>query len=57
MLDFKNYDNKNPQIWEKFKELAIEAKYQKHFQHYSSKGIFELIRWHTGISANRDKLK
>ena len=51
MIDFKSYDRQNPKIWELFKRFSNEAK-QKGFKHYSAKGIFEIIRWHTGASGN-----
>jgi hypothetical protein len=51
MIDFKKYDNENPQIWEQFKKYAFEAKV-KGFTNYSAKGIFEIIRWHTAVSGN-----
>lgn len=27
---------------------------EKGFKHYGAKGIFEIIRWHTGVAANGD---
>jgi hypothetical protein len=48
---FEEYDNKNPEIWKHFLRLAREAK-AKGFKRYSSKGIFEIIRWETGVVAN-----
>jgi hypothetical protein len=50
MIDFKKYDEKNPQIWEAFKKYSFQAK-AKGFSHYSANGIFEVIRWHSGASA------
>jgi len=55
MIDFKNYDQDNPQIWKKFVEITKETK-SKGFTVYSAKGIFELIRWHTPIRGN-DRFK
>lgn len=49
VIDFKKYDEENPQIWEAFKKYAFEAK-AKGFKHYSANGIFEIIRWHTKVS-------
>lgn len=51
MIDFKKYDEENPKVWEKFLELARKAK-KKGFKRYSAKGIFELIRWYTGVTGN-----
>jgi len=51
MIDFKNYDNENPKIWDAFVRYSFDAK-QKGFDCYSAKGIFEIIRWHTGITGN-----
>lgn len=48
MIDFKNYDQENPQIYEGFVKFAKEAK-MRGFKNYSAYSIFELMRWHTGI--------
>ena len=48
MINFKKYDVENPQVWSQFKRFAFEAK-EKGFNNYSAKGIFELIRWYTGV--------
>jgi len=45
------YHKENPQVWEKFKEFTLRT-IEKGFTHYGSKGIFELIRWHTGTTGN-----
>ncbi len=47
MLSFAEYQEQNPDIWDKFKHFA-EVTIEKGFKNYSAKGIFELIRWHTG---------
>ena len=52
---FEQYDKENPEIWIYFRKYAFEAK-RKGFKNYGAKGIFELIRWHTGVSGN-DKFK
>jgi hypothetical protein len=52
MKNFKKYDTEHPAIWKLFVKFAMEAKYEKKFKHYSAKGIFELIRWHTGAQGN-----
>jgi len=51
MIDFKTYDNENPEIWEKFKWFSFQAK-AKGFKRYSANGIFELIRWHSMTAGN-----
>ena len=51
MIDFASYDKENQAIWGLFVKYAIEAK-EKGFKNYSAKGIFEIIRWHTGVSGN-----
>lgn len=48
---FQEYDRENPQIWKAFVKYAKQAK-ARGFKHYSAKGIFEIIRWHTGVSGN-----
>ena len=55
MIDFKNYDKKNPKIWEAFVKNAKLAKL-KGFNNYSANGIFEIIRWHTNIEGT-DRFK
>ncbi len=52
MIDFKKYDTENPQIWEEFKKYSFIAKNKRQFKNYSSKGIFEIIRWHTSTAGN-----
>jgi hypothetical protein len=51
MINFEKYDKDNPQIWKAFQKFAWEAK-SKGFKNYSAKGIFEIIRWHTGVASN-----
>ena len=46
MINFKQYDKENPHIYDLFKKYTFEA-IEKGFSHYSAKGIFEQIRWHT----------
>jgi len=56
MIDFKKYDEENPQIWEAFKKYSFIAKTKRKFKNYSANGIFEIIRWHTVVSP-KDKYK
>jgi len=46
MIDFKRYDQENPQIWEGFVKFAKQAK-AKGFKNYSANGIFEINRSNT----------
>jgi hypothetical protein len=55
-MDFKNYDNMHPEIWESFKEISFQTK-AKGFLTYSAKGIFEIIRWHRRIPNCGDDFK
>jgi len=54
MIDFKKYDEENPQIWEAFKKYSFLAKNERKFKNYSANGIFEIIRWHTEIYARHN---
>lgn len=38
-----------------FEETTLQA-IKKGFKHYSAKGIFEIMRWHRGVSGN-DRFK
>ena len=55
-IEFEKYDTENPQIWEAFKKYAFQAK-AKGFKNYGAKGIFEIIRWHTGVTAETGDYK
>jgi hypothetical protein len=50
---FCAYHEAHPQIYEEFKKLTV-ATIERGFKHYSAKGIFELIRWHTGVKSKED---
>lgn len=52
MKSFEQYDQENPQIWQKFVYFSRIAKFVKGFDYYSAKSIFELIRWHTRVKGN-----
>ncbi len=43
---FLRFDSENPEVWILFKRFALEKVHQGH-KHYSSKGVFERIRWET----------
>ena len=49
--NFEFYDKQNPHIWDLFVKYSFQAK-NKGFKNYSSKSIFEIIRWHTKASGN-----
>lgn len=50
-INFTKYDEENPHIWQEFLKIARQAKV-KGFTRYSAKGIFEIIRWETGVTGN-----
>lgn len=50
-INFEKYHRENPEIYDKFIYYARLTK-AKGFKNYSANGIFELIRWHTGIKGN-----
>lgn len=41
---FKAFHNDHPEVWDLFQRFAFE-KIKRGFNNYSSKGIFERIRW------------
>lgn len=45
------YDIQNPHIYEAFKEMTFKT-IQRGFKNYSANGVFEVLRWHTGVSGN-----
>lgn len=53
---FCTYHKQNPQVYEEFKKFTLKT-IKKGFQNYSAKGIFELIRWHSGVAADGDVFK
>lgn len=46
---FEQYDLENPEIWNAFVYYTFQTIY-KGFTKYSAKGIFEILRWHTGVN-------
>lgn len=56
MKTFEQYDNENPTVWEAFKKTTLEA-IEKGFSNYSSKSIFEIIRWHKEGDLKSDGFK
>ena len=50
------FHHDNPTIYELFKRFTFEVIERGHDK-YSSKAIFERIRWHTDIETNGDELK
>ncbi len=53
---FCSYHEANPQVYVEFRRITFETM-AKGFKNYSANGIFELIRWHTGVTANGDCFK
>lgn len=54
-IKFCRYHQENPQVYVEFEKFAFKT-IARGFKNYSAKGIFELIRWHTGVTA-KDKYK
>ena len=50
------FHHDNPTIYELFKRFTFEVIERGHDK-YSSKAIFERIRWHTDIETNGDEFK
>lgn len=48
IIDFEKYDKENPQVWNEFVKWSKLTK-ERGFKNYSANGIFEIIRWHTGV--------
>jgi hypothetical protein len=46
--DFLKFHQAKPEIFRAFEKLTLET-IGRGFQHYSAKGILELVRWHTGV--------
>jgi hypothetical protein len=53
---FREYDQRNPQLWEQFERLAFEAMRKGH-QHIGSNLISARIRWETGARAEDGEYK
>ena len=53
---FVQYHQENPQVYRAFERFTLQT-IQRGFDHYSAKGIFELVRWHSGTSAEGDNYK
>ena len=50
------YHKKNPHVWDLFVTFTFQMINRGH-QHYSSKAVFERIRWHTDIETKGDPFK
>lgn len=46
--EFEKFDRENPEVWSKFVDVCFKL-IKKGFKRYSSKAIFEYIRFHTLI--------
>ncbi len=53
---FYEYHKENPQIYAEFKKITLNL-IGRGFKHYSAKGVFEIVRWSTGVSANDNIFK
>ena len=53
---FKEYHADNPQVYELFKRYAFQL-INRGFQHYSSKSLFERIRWHNSVEVVNSSFK
>lgn len=53
---FCSYHEANPQVYQAFKSMTIKT-LSRGFKHYSAKGIFEIMRWHNGVTADGDCFK
>ena len=53
---FKEYHDKNPQVFEMFKRFSQEAK-QAGFKKFSAKAVFERMRWYTDIETKGEPFK
>jgi len=56
MKTFDQYNNENPEIWKLFRDTTLDA-IRKGFRNYSSKSIFEIIRWHRSGEIKEDSFK
>ena len=56
MKTFETYHKEHPEIWKEFVKTTLET-IKKGFKHYSSKSIFEIIRWHKGGDIKSDGFK
>lgn len=56
MINFQQYHNDNPEVWNQFKLYTFRTK-ERGFSNYSANGIFEIIRWHTGVKIGKDGFK
>jgi len=53
---FPFYHLENPHIYAKFKEITLGA-IQRGFTHWSSKGVFEILRYETAVFAKDGQYK
>jgi len=51
--DFKKFHRKNPHVYEKLKQLALDLK-RKGRDRYTINGLFEVLRWHYAMRTNSD---
>lgn len=56
-IKFEKYDQDNPHIYEKFKEIAFEAIHKRKHKTLSAEFIFNVMRWQTDVGAKDDVFK
>lgn len=53
---FLAYHHENKHVYQAFKRLTLKT-IAKGFSNYSAKGIFEVLRWETGVSETGGEFK
>ena len=53
---FKEYHSENPKVWELFERFTMELVYAG-MKHYSSRAIFDRIRWHVEVETKSGQFK
>ena len=53
--NFALYDAANPGIWKMFKHFSLQAASKR--KHYSARGIFHQVRWHTMMREKEGEYK
>lgn len=55
--NFARFHRENPTIWTLFERFALSVIHSSHSEHYSSKAIFERIRWHLNVETRGEAVK
>ena len=53
---WRRFHEENPEVYTLFKKFSFEL-ISVGFQNYSSKSVFERIRWHTDVQTRNTKFK